>query len=141
MARIKPDIVYLDTSAIIALFNSRDENHEKAINYFENAVRSGSIFVLSRPVLAEYLNGLSKHYNKTVAMEHYQALISSKFIHFEKETEEDWERAWEIFFRYLDQKGIDIVDSLSFAIMERLKLRKAFTFDNDFRIHGFDVVP
>ncbi|RLI77503.1 VapC toxin family PIN domain ribonuclease, partial [Archaeoglobales archaeon] len=30
---------------------------------------------------------------------------------------------------------------LSFAMMERLDLRTAFTFDSDFKTHGFEVVP
>jgi len=49
-------------------------------------------------------------------------------------------RAREIFVRYDDQT-IDMTDSLSFAIMERLRLGQAFSFDPDFAIHGFQCLP
>jgi len=36
---------------------------------------------------------------------------------------------------------IDLTDSLSFAIMERLKIDSAFAFDRDFEVHGFVRLP
>ncbi|WP_346765850.1 PIN domain-containing protein [Thermococcus sp. MV5] len=59
----------------------------------------------------------------------------------EKETEEDWEKAWKIFEQYEDQNGMDIIDCLSFVIMKRLKIREAFTFDRDFETYGFKKLP
>ncbi|NJE60980.1 type II toxin-antitoxin system VapC family toxin [Thermococcus sp. 21S7] len=139
--RIKPEVIYLDTSALIALFNSRDRNHGAAVEFLSRSLEEGRVFLLSRPVLLEYLNGLAKRVGKGIAREQYEALKSSSFVYLERETEEDWSRAWELFFKYHDQRGIDLFDSLSFAIMERLGLRKAFTFDHDFEIHGFEKLP
>ena len=34
-----------------------------------------------------------------------------------------------------------MMDSLSFAIMERMKIDTAFAFDRDFEVHGFVVLP
>ncbi|MCJ2563900.1 MAG: hypothetical protein LN417_07415 [Candidatus Thermoplasmatota archaeon] len=44
------------------------------------------------------------------------------------------------FRRYYD-KAIDLTDSLSFAIMERMKIDTAFAFDRDFEVHGFVLLP
>ncbi|QDA31224.1 PIN domain-containing protein [Thermococcus indicus] len=139
--RIRPEIIYLDTSALIALFNSRDKNHQAAVAFLETSLKMGVVFLLSRPVLVEYLNGLAKRVGKDVAREQYEAITSSRFIYMENETEKDWSRAWGLFFKYRDSKGIDIFDSLSFAIMERLGLRRVFTFDSDFEVHGFERLP
>ncbi|MFQ6107777.1 MAG: hypothetical protein ACE5QF_09395 [Thermoplasmata archaeon] len=38
-------------------------------------------------------------------------------------------------------RAIDLTDSLSFAIMERLKTDSAFTFDMDFEVHRFVMLP
>ncbi len=87
----------------------------------------------------EFLNGVAKHVGKDVAEEQYRLYTSSRFIFIEKESEADWERARELFFKYRDQKGIDLFDSLAFAIMQRLGIK--FTFDSDFAVHGFVMVP
>jgi len=139
--RIKPELVYMDTSALIALASRTDKNHEKARNFFEKSIRSGIKFVLGRPVLVEFLNGVSKRVNKKVAIQLYKRYTSSKIVIIEKETEEDWEKAWKIFERYEDQNGMDVIDCLSFAIMERLGIRGAFTFDRDFETYGFNKLP
>lgn len=48
----------------------------------------------------------------------------------------DEQRAQEILFRYTD-KAWSFADATSFAIMERLDIRYAFTFDSDFAQYGF----
>jgi predicted nucleic acid-binding protein len=48
----------------------------------------------------------------------------------------DEARAREIIFHYSD-KAFSFVDALSFAVMERLGIRHAFTFDDDFVQYGF----
>lgn len=55
-------------------------------------------------------------------------------------TEEDRENAWEIMKKYRDQDS-NFMDSLSFAVMDRLGIDAAFTFDNHFEIHGYGIVP
>ena len=50
----------------------------------------------------------------------------------------DEERAREILFRYED-KAFSYNDAISFAVMERLRIELAFTFDSDFRQYGWTV--
>lgn len=40
-----------------------------------------------------------------------------------------------------DQNGMDPIDCLNFAIMERMGIKEAFTFDRDFEIYGFKKDP
>lgn len=138
---VKPELIYMDTGALIAFFSEGDKNHEAAVNFFESSVLDGAKFVVGRPVLMEFLNGASKRNGKRVAIELKKIITSSEHVIIEKETEEDWEKAWRLFEKFADQDGMDLVDTLSFAIMERLGIRKAFTFDSDFASCGFKVVP
>jgi predicted nucleic acid-binding protein len=137
----KPELVYMDTSALIAFFSPNDRNHKRAVEFFESKAVSGARFVIGRPVLMEFLNGASKRAGKRVALQFKELIEVSRFVRIERETEEDWERAWEIFERFDDHDGMDLVDCLSFAIMERLGIREAFTFDGDFEVYGFEKMP
>ena len=55
-------------------------------------------------------------------------------------TSADEERAWEIFTRYRDQ-NFSFADCTSFAVMQRMKIATAFTFDKYFSVMKFEVVP
>ncbi len=134
-------MIYVDTTALIALANRNDRNHDEARIFLEDMLRGGVILVIGRPVLAEFLNGVSKRVGKRRAIELYKAYSKSKFIVIERETEGDWGKAWDAFLKYEDQDGMDLVDCLSFAIMERLNIKEAFTFDRDYETYGFTIKP
>ncbi len=55
-------------------------------------------------------------------------------------TPNDEERAWDIFSKYRDQ-DFSFVDCTSFAVMERIKLSTAFSFDRHFSVMKYAVVP
>ncbi|MBI5212767.1 MAG: PIN domain-containing protein [Nitrospirae bacterium] len=54
--------------------------------------------------------------------------------------EKFFEKAWEIFLKYKD-KDFSYTDCTSFAVMERLKIDIAFTFDSHFQAIKFQVMP
>jgi predicted nucleic acid-binding protein len=41
--------------------------------------------------------------------------------------------------RQYDDKDFSLTDALSFAVMDRLEISEAFTFDHHFRQYGFRV--
>ncbi len=51
----------------------------------------------------------------------------------------DERRAREIIERY-DDKEFSLTDAISFAVMERLRIGSAFTFDRHFAQYGFAVL-
>jgi predicted nucleic acid-binding protein len=133
-------VVYLDTGGLIALNDRGDRNHGGGAAYFRRALREGTRFVVGRPVLVEYLDGVTKRISKADAVLRLRQIEGSSAWRVEPDREEDHVRARELFLRYDDQ-DIDLTDSLSFAIMERLALTLVFTFDRDFEVHGFTRVP
>ena len=71
---------------------------------------------------------------------------------FRQSTEEEWfgtnatitgpdeDKAWEIFLQY-EEAGFSYTDCSSFAVMERLRIDTAFTFDMHFKTMKHAIVP
>ena len=49
-------------------------------------------------------------------------------------------RAWQIFKKY-DTAGFSFTDCVSFAVMEALEIKQAFTFDEHYDVMGFERLP
>ena len=61
-----------------------------------------------------------------------------EIIYISMDTEEE---AYKIFKKYKD-KDFSFTDCTSFALMERKKIKKAFSFDHHFIQHGsFQMIP
>ncbi|HYU06448.1 MAG TPA: PIN domain-containing protein [Thermoplasmata archaeon] len=133
-------LLYVDTSALIALAVSSDKNHADALAFLRNAISTGTRFVVGRPVLVEYIDGVTKRIGKREAIRQLRALESSAVMRIEPDSDDDHAAARDLFFQYDDQ-NIDMTDCLSFAIMGRLRLQEAFTFDRDFAVHGLTCRP
>lgn len=54
-------------------------------------------------------------------------------------TEDDWRAAWQSY-RAGEADAAGIVDHISFVVMRRLGITKAFTNDRHFRAAGFEVL-
>lgn len=79
---------------------------------------------------------LLHHRLGTVPAARFWEGIRGGVAHLELVTSRDLEAAWSIGVVYPDQ-DFSIVDRTSFAVMERLGLRRAASFDDDFAIYRF----
>ncbi|OHB71967.1 MAG: hypothetical protein A2W23_07505, partial [Planctomycetes bacterium RBG_16_43_13] len=94
----------------------------------------------SNLVLVETFNLLSRTIGSKSTTKFGDALKTNVFLTVESITLVDWERGWKIFGKY-DDKDFSFTDCTSFALMERLKVKSAFSFDVHFRQYGFTVFP
>lgn len=131
--------IFLDTGFLIALSDERDKNHIRAKTSLMELVSRGARFIVARNILIEYLDGVTKRIGKEKAIEELDNILNSKLLVIEPVIENDWNKAIMYFRKYNDQQ-IDMTDCISFAIMERLELKTVLTFDNDFKIHGLEVM-
>ncbi len=131
--------IFLDTGFFIALSDGKDENHDRAISSFRTLAQEGARFVTGKNVLIEYIDGVTKRISKKKGIEELGNILDSKLLVVEPINERDWNKAVGFFKKYNDQQ-IDLTDCLSFAVMERLSINTALTFDNDFRVHGLEVI-
>jgi len=129
--------IFVDTGAWYALVDSDDADHTAAAAFLAaNTIPLITTnFVFSETVtLIRYLIG------HEAARSFGQKSKESSFVRVVTVAPADEERAWEIFCKYRDQ-DFSFVDCTSFAVIERMKLSAAFTFDRHFSVMKFAVVP
>jgi predicted nucleic acid-binding protein len=127
-----------DTGAYFALGVVRDSNHERARAIGRWLAAERWHLYTTNFILAEthalYLNRVG-HWNALRALK--QIVESNTSII--RITAADERRAMAIVEQY-DDKDFTYTDATSFAVMERLGIRYAFTFDRNFNQYGFTVL-
>lgn len=127
--------VFVDTSYFIARALTRDQWHEAAVA----AVEPGMDFYTSSLVVNETITLLQTRGYGREAMTFLDYTIRAGALHVVFPTELDQREAWRLFRVWLGI-GASAVDCSSFALMARLGIRRAFTFDEHFRAVGFQTL-
>lgn len=122
---------FVDTGAFYALADTRDERHDRARSYYASHYKPG-LFLTSEYVFVESRTLIQNKLGKTAARKFWETIRMNVFT-LQRVTALDLERAWEIFRAYEDQ-SFSLADCTSFAIMERLKIIEAFSFDVHFSV-------
>jgi uncharacterized protein len=130
--------VFLDSSGFLALVNARDTYHAHARAAWTTLTEERWHTFTTNLVVAEahalFLTRLG--HDRATAFLH-QILRSSTTI--VRVSQQDEQQAQEIIFRY-DDKNFSYTDSTSFAVMERLGIGPAFTFDHNFAQYGLQMI-
>lgn len=133
-------IVFLDTSAFIALKDESEINHNKAIDCFNSLIKKGNLLLTTNYIFDEVYTILIKRFGQSQAVDFGKTIRKSRLIQYFIITEEIEEEAWNIAVKYKD-KSFSFTDCTSFAIMKTLGINKAFAFDEHFKQFGLEVVP
>ncbi len=127
--------LYVDTSGFYASASRRDTHHVEAVAVLERVERERLSLVTTTYVVAEahalFLSRLG-HDAATAFLRSFEGSSISIVRPFRQ----DEANAQEIIFRYTD-KDFSLTDAISFAVMQRLGIETAFSFDSDFRQFGF----
>lgn len=133
-------MIFVDTSAWVALHWVEDKFHPRAVEFWEEILTAKEAPFTSYDVFTESANLILRRAGLSSAVAYGEALLNSRGV-ARVEVEEDLRReAWELF-RAQRVRPLSFVDCTSFAVMRRHGIRKAFTFDRDFTAMGFEVVP
>ncbi len=127
--------VFVDTSSYYALVDQSDAMHKSAVATAHRLSKNGADLFTSNFVVVEthtlILNRLGRD-SATQAL----ARIYASTTRIIRATEADERRGREIVVQQRD-KDYSLVDAISFAVMERLHLRLAWTYDHHFHQFGF----
>jgi predicted nucleic acid-binding protein len=133
--------VFLDTSALVALYNTDDAHHQEARATL-NAIRDGKIpftrFYTTDYIIDEaltYMSGTLR--NHGLAVEVGRAILNSPFTTVNQVDAGIFQKAWETFQAH---PGPSFTDCTSFASMEVNGVSQAFTYDSHFKTAGYNIV-
>ena len=129
--------LFVDTSAWLALNDRSDQFHALAVEKLAS-IRAGRIsLVTSDYVLDESVTIIRLRASHAAAVIFGQSILGSSVIDLIPVGSDDRLAAWEIFKKYADQ-DFSFTDCTSFALMRKLRLKTAFTFDGHFSLIGFN---
>lgn len=128
-------MIFLDTSAFLAIENRRDARHEEALKYQRTCIDKGSPLATSDYVLDESYTIIRIRAGHKVAVQFGEALRASRLLRIEHITAEIIEAAWRTFKDYSDHE-FSFTDCTSFVLMEQLGIEAAFTYDAHFKEYG-----
>jgi len=136
-------MLFVDTSAFLALVNEKDKNHVDAARFLEDIkngkARIKKIFT-SDYIIDETLTRIRYAVGHEEAVKWGQGILASNIVEIIEVGKETFEPAWELFKTYEDKK-LSFTDCTSFAIMKKRGIEKVFSFDDDFERMGFLPLP
>lgn len=126
-------MIFLDTSAIYALADRSDPNHQQALAAFQNLLESGEGVLVHSYVLVEAAALLQRRLGLESAL---RFLHESQAFHVQWINARDHQEAVDL----LEQRGkraLSLVDCASFVVMRYHQVERALAFDADFEAEGF----
>ena len=127
--------VFADSGYHIALSSPRDQWHRAALR----APVTGVLLVTSSAVIDETVTYLQRAGQLSAALAFLQQMRMNEEVEIVYPDPSLQAEAWDLFAKW-GGSGANAVDCVSFAIMRRFGIRKAFTFDAHFRKAGFEIL-
>ena len=130
----------VDTSALLALANARDQYHERAVQAARSHHAAGGRYIGTLAVLAEFHAHLMYLRGPHAAREAITKLLADPIHEWIAVTADVVHHAvtgWLV--RYADQR-ISLTDAISFETMRRQRVAHAFAFDRHFELAGFKLI-
>ena len=134
--------LFFDSSALIAIFNERDDNHKIAVDFFHHLIENGVYLFTTDYILDETFTMLKLRAGYHVASSMAKDIIENEefeIIFIDKDIFDDALKNY--FNKVKDQPDLSFTDCTSFAVMKSLRIEKGFSFDKHFRLFKFQRVP
>jgi hypothetical protein len=134
------DDIFVDTSAWVGLADKDDSHHRDAASSYPSIFKNHKSLVTSNLIIAETYILLLKELRHKAAIEFLERIKASPRILRIYSNENVETEAEEILAKFADQ-DFSYTDAVSFVMMKRQKIRKAFCFDKHFVTAGFTNIP
>ena len=133
------ETVFVDAGAWYALADRNDANHRKAAKIYPSLLSTAGRLVTSNLVVAETYVLILHELGHAAALSFLERIKTSPRIALIYSTEDIESEAQTLLGKYRDH-DFSYADAVSFTIMKRQKIVKAFAFDRHFLTAGFTTV-
>lgn len=133
-------MIYIDTGAFLARYLKTDQFHSAATDFWEKISKDQERCFTSNHVLDETLTLLGRRGGYFFAAQRAQNFYASKVLTILRPTEQDEILAIELFEKHAHVK-VSFTDCISFVLMRKNAIKRAFSFDEHFEQAGFKRVP
>jgi predicted nucleic acid-binding protein len=131
--------VFIDTGAFIARFIKNDQYHRQAAELWELLRQKDVKCFTSNFVLDETFTLLGRRAGYRFAHERALNLYASQALTIMRPDLNDEMIGLNYFKKYADQ-SVSFTDCISFALMDRIKTKRVFTFDKHFPWAGYQLL-
>jgi len=131
--------IFLDTSALYALVDPRDGNYHEAADCLRLLAQLHLPVWVTNFTIVETYRRVLQSFGPGKALP-FLGYVCDGGVNVERALQVDEEQARVYLGKFNDQ-DISYTDAISFAVMKRLGIGKAFAFDWHFRLIGFTTVP
>ncbi|MFA5809387.1 MAG: PIN domain-containing protein [Thermoleophilia bacterium] len=123
-------MILVDTSALYALTDRRDQHHKTATSWYAAAREAENTLAITQLIMAESWCMVERRKNSFYADKLWELMLSGFFNILDLDAA-DLATSLDIRIKYSDSK-MSLVDATTLAICERLRIKKVFTYD---RLH------
>jgi predicted nucleic acid-binding protein len=135
-----PESIFIDTGAWVALADRDDAHHAKAASIYPTLLKTQGRLITSNLVIAESYILILNELGHQAAINFLERIKASPRI-LKVYSNEDIESDAEELLRQYSDQDFSYADAVSFVIMKREKIKKAFSFDGHFLTAGFINIP
>ena len=131
------DVVYLDTSGMLAMLDADDEFHEIAAGAWQKMLAAKLLFTLTDYVRLECWSLIQRRLGMEALRDYHRRVLPMVVV------DSVGEGGFVLLAQQVtlaNRRDLSLVDLSSFACMQRRDLRYAFAFDKHFGEQGF-VTP
>ena len=132
--------VLVDTSALLALANARDQYHARAVRAARAHEATGGRYIGTTAVLAEFHAHVMYVRGPAQAREAVRQLLADPAHEWLAVSPEIVHHALTGWLTKFPDQRFSLTDAISFEIMRRARVTHAFAFDHHFEVAGFKLI-
>ena len=129
--------VFIDTSAFIAILDADDVLHPRCTPIWKEIINGEDSILTSNYVVVETFALLQRRLGLAAVRSFEVDILSPVTIEWVTETDH---RAAVAAVLSMGRRRISLVDCVSFEVMRRLRIYRAFSCDKHFRAQGFSLL-
>ncbi|MBD3391959.1 MAG: PIN domain-containing protein [Chitinivibrionales bacterium] len=134
------ETVFIDTGAWFAGIAKNDQHHDEAMKHRDRLLKQKDRFITTNLIIHEATMLLERKVSKKEAIKFLKAVVKDHLVDIVHADEDVEQEGVALYQKYKDQ-DFSVTDCISFVVMKREGIKRAFTFDKHFKTMRFSVEP